>query len=195
MLLSPTPSRNLVLSPHWCLPHPRVCDLFVPIEEMRNRRSGVGEVTMGLVRSAVSFSTRWLVRQLPCVYNNIPASLFQVNDTQDRFTRQSHSSIGPCSLVSNWNHCSQQRPRLLRSQEALRLERPCGSARVASTISLVTLTSARWAQRFVTRSGHFPCLVSELSVDLHVGVSRSQGCMPEAASWVSRRVSPPKLAL
>ena len=97
---------------------------------------------MRVVPSAVSFSTRWSICQLPCVYSSVPASLFQVSDTQDRFKLQSQSAIGPYSLVSNWNHCSQQRPQLLRSLEALRLERPRGSARMVNTISLVTLTSA-----------------------------------------------------
>ena len=90
----------------------RVCDLFLPIQDMRDRRSGFGEVAMGVVRSAASFSTRWLVRQLPCVCNSLPASLFQVSDTQDRFNLQSQPALGPYSLVSNWNHCSQQRHQL-----------------------------------------------------------------------------------
>ena len=51
---------------------------------MRDRRSGFGEVTMGVVRSAVSFSTRWSIRQLQHSSLTIPS---------ERYTRPFQKSI------------------------------------------------------------------------------------------------------
>ena len=93
--------------------HSRVCDLVTktlastpvhPLQDVRDGRFGFGEVSMGVVRSAVSFLTMWLIRQLSFVHKSTLASLFQVSDTRDRFTLQPQPATGSYSLVSNWNH-------------------------------------------------------------------------------------------